>query len=862
MVTLSVGPLLVAALIGIIPMNDDELFKERVAISQQLASSTTPLLERRDHWIQVERKYAAQHELDPSLQSLRISRFDGIVFYETDNHSKHWTLKPNSQSTLNEMRVPIFRNRQEWAYAEITFHPLPWYKHGWQRIAALVGIALILNGISFLTFLNRVLSVLDPNSAVPRRVRNTLDTIAGGVVVLDASGKIMIANESFTKSLADESENIVGSKLDGLPWRFAEPTNIAPWDQVLIEKKRSEGTKIFLPCKQGVERCFVVNATPVMDANERLAGALISFEDVTTLEEQRKTLVQAMSELEVSREQIREQNTRLQELALRDALTGAYNRRALYERMEEMWGAHHEADTSMVTVMMDVDHFKKLNDRYGHAAGDAVLKDVVKVLQATVADRGFVGRYGGEEFVVLIPNCDVHEGVEIGENIRKAIQRDLAKPYAVTTSVGVSCSSFGAASVQALLEQADKSLYGAKHSGRNNVKHWTPEIDALEETNKKKALEAQNLSLIDDHPISYHAVVSLHAALTYRHADTAIHSQRVAELSVGLGRGLMPVSKLYMLEIAALLHDIGKIGVPDAVLLKPGRLTDDEWKYMEAHGPIGEAIVEAAFDCPDVTDVLKYHHCRFDGKNNEAGMPSGKDIPLNARIVCIVDAFDAMVSDRVYRKGRTHEEAFAELRRCAGGQFDPDLVERFIRNQVGWRIDSRLIATDVTDRDAVSLGYHLERVLHSFEIRDPTSLKQRLEILKSCAHKCDMQHIAMIAADLAKDAERKSISDYESLMPMLQSLIEVCLSVQRAYLRQVGSRPIDIEDCNSQYFMHGTNTVHNQQVHTETALLQDIQDSIEELAVAQQFIEYSSSDIDTEGGSCGSPTRDSVELQN
>ncbi len=175
------------------------------------------------------------------------------------------------------------------------------------------------------------------------------------------------------------------------------------------------------------------------------------------------------------------------------------------------------------------------------------------------------------------------EHAQLGEDVRREIAVNLATPYSVTTSVGVSHVEYGAGAFQEMLEQADKALYAAKHGGRNAVRCWSPDIDALEE---KKNQKADARKVADVQAIPYHAVASLHSALAYRDADTASHCQRVAEMSVALGRGLMSVTELYVLEIGALLHDIGKIGVPDAVLLKPDRLTPEEWKIMETHARV------------------------------------------------------------------------------------------------------------------------------------------------------------------------------------------------------------------------------------------------------------------------------------
>ncbi len=354
------------------------------------------------------------------------------------------------------------------------------------------------------------------------------------------------------------------------------------------------------------------------------------------------------------------------------------------------------------------------------------MKDVARTIIQSVGDAGIVGRYGGEEFCIILPRLNVEDAVAVAEKVRIAICEQLAEPYKVTSSFGVSSASFGGASFQAMLEQADQALYSAKRGGRNAVRCWSPEL--VEELAAESDQRARELRIRSDadQPISYHAVTSLHAALAYRDADTALHSQRVAEMSVSLGRGLLPIGEMYVLEIAGLLHDIGKIGVPDSVLLHPGKLSAEQWKIMEAHSRMGVEIVEASFNSKSLSDIVRYHHFRYDGANTPPGGPVGEDIPIGARIVCIVDAYDAMVSDRVYRPGRAPEEAFAELRRCAGSQFDPALVERFIDLQIGWRPDSRYFEPVSNDRSAVRVGHLTERTLHAYETHDANALSQAL----------------------------------------------------------------------------------------------------------------------------------------
>jgi diguanylate cyclase (GGDEF)-like protein/PAS domain S-box-containing protein/putative nucleotidyltransferase with HDIG domain len=783
--TLSIIPILVAGWTGVLPSGDTELMERRISISEQLANSSAILLASHD-FETIDNQIESLQKT--GVRGIRIRRFDGLILYSSKLHESFWTTSRKASGLNDCVTVPVIRNSQHWADCEISFAPVEWWKRDWASYALLIGLGIALNGASFIVFLFRVLSVLDPNSAVPKRVRNTLDTIVGGVVVLDASGRIMLVNDSFSKATGIDSENLIGSRLESLPWKSLEEGSY-PWDRVLLNRERVTGTKLYLQCGNNQVNCFVTNATPIFDTSDKMSGALLSFEDITEMEHQREQLMDTLEDLEFSREQIRRQNDALRELASRDALTGALNRRALFENLDALWQRSTSLKEPFVAIMMDVDHFKKLNDTHGHAAGDAVLRQLVQVVAKSIDTDHLLGRYGGEEFCLLLPNTRIEEGNRIAEHVRFTIETQMAKPYKVTASIGVSGTELEPSSFQMMLEQADQGLYAAKHGGRNAVKCWHPGLKAAEKANKPTLIQRPEAQLDDLH-VSYQTVVALHAALSYKHPDTALHSQRVAEYSIEVARGILTFRELYLLEIGALLHDIGKIGVPDHVLLKPSKLDPLEWRLMETHSEIGVEIIESAFHCKELTDVLAYHHCRYDGTNQPETYPRGSDIPLAARIVGIADAYDAMVSDRVYRKGRSPQEAFVELRRCAGTQFDPDLVERFIATQQNEIHVQGKRSDKVFHRSAVHVGQELERVLCAFESKDVTELKCRLNTLRQSAEMCEMPAIMQLVDVLREVLAEVSSPDWDLLMPILQSLVDCCLLVQRSYLHELGTKPI------------------------------------------------------------------------
>ena len=242
-------------------------------------------------------------------------------------------------------------------------------------------------------------------------------------------------------------------------------------------------------------------------------------------------------------------------------------------------------------------------------------------------------------------------------------------------------------------------------------------------------------------------------------------------------RGLMSVRDAYVLEIAALLHDIGKIGVPDRILMKAGPLTEQEWRIMRIHDRIGVDIVESSFSNPQLVEIVRYHHANFDG-SGDSDSPAGEDIPLGARLVTIADAYDAMVSDRVYRKGCPQEEAFAELRRCSGTQFDPRLVERFIavvedftaKNPV--QVDSK--------RAALELGLQIEQLAVAMDEQNITSIQSLAGTLQISASKHGVSEVETLAAELAELATNDP--DLHQLVSLTRELLDLCRNAQLAHI--------------------------------------------------------------------------------
>jgi diguanylate cyclase (GGDEF)-like protein len=589
---------------------------------------------------------------------------------------------------------------------------------------------------------------------------------------LDRHECIVLVNTAFVKATELSGDELLGQRVAQIPWAFTalgpdSPAVTAPWSVSLRTGKVQRRLRVSLKRSQDT-RAFMVSTTAILAPDGSRRGVLASFDDVTWLEDKNTELQKMISLLEESRDTVSFQNEELKKLATRDPLTGCLNRRAFFELIDAAFEEAKRYGGPLACILLDVDHFKVVNDRYGHAAGDQVLQFVASTLHANLRASDRLCRYGGEEFCILLARADVAAGVQVAEKIRAAIAASPCGNISLTASFGVSGLEFRPASPAEMIDQADQALYAAKHQGRNRVMNYSQGAGAA-----AQALIADDKN---EHAVKipFHAVQALMAALAQRDPSTAWHARRVADLCVATVHGLLSVSDTFVFEVAALLHDIGKIGVPDAILLKPGPLTADEWHIMEQHARMGIEILDATFGVEELTAIVRNHHAWFAGSRRDPGLPLGEQIPLRSRILSIADAYDAIVSDRVYRKARSHDEAVAELRRCAGTQFDPLLVERFITAVEARNRHGVTPTLSFHEERALTIGLATERLASSVVSRDLASVAAQAQHLVLSAAKFDLPRVAELASELYKT----SSVEYDILkaMRLTQELCQLCQS--------------------------------------------------------------------------------------
>jgi diguanylate cyclase (GGDEF)-like protein/putative nucleotidyltransferase with HDIG domain len=357
---------------------------------------------------------------------------------------------------------------------------------------------------------------------------------------------------------------------------------------------------------------------------------------------------------------------RLEDLSTTDSLTGLANHRRFFEMLGREHARALRSGTCFCLVMLDIDGFKLLNDTYGHPCGDDALRHVAAILRDKTRKTDVVGRYGGDEFVLILPETEAAEAGVLIQKLREAFD---AMPFAAPTGDRIPIqSSFGVAmypqdgqEINELVVAADTKLYISKRSGGNVVTGANSE-------------ESDDPDLAD----TFGLLEAMLTAVDNKDRYTRRHSIEVTEYALALAAALgLSESTLRVLRAAGLLHDVGKIAIPDRILRKPGRLTEAEYEVVKSHPSMGASLISSMPDLNEINVAVLSHHERFDGTGYPQGLV-GAEIPLLARVLAIADAYSAMTTDRPYRKALTHEEAAVELTACSGTQFDPEIVSVFL----------------------------------------------------------------------------------------------------------------------------------------------------------------------------------------
>ncbi|KAF0092581.1 MAG: diguanylate cyclase with GAF sensor [Fusobacteria bacterium] len=355
-----------------------------------------------------------------------------------------------------------------------------------------------------------------------------------------------------------------------------------------------------------------------------------------------------------------------------DDLTGVLNRKYFFEIVAEVFEKYSKSSLALITV--NLDDFKLYNQLYGVKQADETLRRIAETIKASIGEQGYIARYSGKEFSILLPNYDVYNAKRLAESIRDQIGEittsqtgDLLKR--VTVSIGISVAPYGAKTVRELIDNADQAVFQVKRKGKNAIRVFDTYI-----TSDKHEEEVDYSQVYDDYKST---VLSLMAAIDAKDHYTFNHSDNVAKYAVDLAKEL----KLNQVTVehirqAALLHDIGKISIAESVLNKTGRLNNEEFEIMKGHVEASINIIRHLPSLDYVIPAVLGHHERYDGKGYPRRI-AGEDIPLTARILCIADSFDAMISVRCYKPEMSIKDALRIIDEESGKQFDPMLVHVF-----------------------------------------------------------------------------------------------------------------------------------------------------------------------------------------
>jgi len=462
-------------------------------------------------------------------------------------------------------------------------------------------------------------------------LKTTLLSIGDGVISTDEQGKIHLFNKVAEQLTGWTQEEVIGKSLEEvfeISNEFTRERCISPVREVLETGKTVEiANHTMLISKDGIEIPIEDSAAPIKDENGKINGVVLVFRDYSEKKERQEKIAY---------------------LSYHDYLTGLYNRRFFEEELKRL---DTERNLPITLVMADVNGLKLTNDAFGHAVGDKLLSKVAEVMKKECRTDDIIARVGGDEFVFLLPNTDTEEAKIIVKRINGTLAREKIDSIIPSVSFGCATKHAAADEMSNVSKQAEDNMYRRKLSESSSMRNRIIKviISTLYEKNKR---EEQ-------------------------------HSQRVSELCAAIGTALdISAADLGELRTGGLLHDIGKITLDEKILNKPGELNNSEWLELKRHSETGYRILSSVNEFSQIAEYVLAHHERWDGEGYPKGL-KGAEIPYQARIMGLADAYDAMTCDRPYRKALSEEIVITEIKSNAGKQFDPVIARVFVEKVLG-----------------------------------------------------------------------------------------------------------------------------------------------------------------------------------
>ncbi|MCP4333959.1 MAG: diguanylate cyclase, partial [Gammaproteobacteria bacterium] len=492
--------LLSADMLGFTPDEDRIQLNARKQISESMAIQFS-LMDPRREIKKLEDLVRIVAKRNPEILSTGIRRESGELVFKSPNHIQLWQDYEVDKSTSSHVLVPLLSRGKPWGNVELRFKAL--------KSDSILGFAdtalfklliffILIGFFVYFAFMLRTLRQLDPSAVIPERVNAAFDTLSEGVMIVDEQEQILLTNKAFSEKIGREAMSLLGSKASQLNWERVSKLKSGselPWLKVLETGKAVIAAQFNLKTEAGDIIKFAINASPILSSEDKPQGVLVTLDDITELEERNVELQTMVQSLKKTEALVKEQNKELSYQATRDPMTGCLNRRAFGEQFDGLFSAAQADGSELSCIMVDLDHFKSVNDNYGHATGDEVIKMLAEILKKNTRKDDLVARYGGEEFCLVLPGMPIEGAIKVGERIRLRMKDESTKCYEngprVTASLGVASILDKPKDPGDLNHLADEALYAAKQNGRNRVVSWASMSSLEDETLHGAADNAQ-----------------------------------------------------------------------------------------------------------------------------------------------------------------------------------------------------------------------------------------------------------------------------------------------------------------------------------------------------------------------------------